>query len=274
MHFPIENIEISFSNFKCRLDELVHIDQFTHLNDEKLHFHVPEVANYLVENGQKITIQRLSDLYDDYLKVYLNGTVLGAILYQSNQTPLHASTIHINDKTILIAGDSGVGKSSTSFSMILKGAQFINDDISPLVFNKNWETYSVSSSVKIQKDKLIANGLYKETLDPVPNTLDKIYWKPLDQIKENVPIDAMFILNEKDIQSYNYRQINGSEAFEAVLNQLYRKEFMAGFRLNQIQCFNNISDFITKVPVYIIERPKENSNPDEISELIVQIINH
>jgi ABC-type multidrug transport system fused ATPase/permease subunit len=98
-----------------------------HLNDTELVFDAPGVAEYYAANGKMINL-RLDNRIDPKdisamrsVRLYLLATVFAAILLQRKQLPLHASAIIKNGKLVLIAGDSGAGKSTILAEFMKQG---------------------------------------------------------------------------------------------------------------------------------------------------------
>jgi len=65
------------------------------INDNFIMFLIPEKAIYLIRNGNEICVMPLTDLNDTYLRLYILGTCMGAILMQRKVLPLHGSAIAI-----------------------------------------------------------------------------------------------------------------------------------------------------------------------------------
>jgi hypothetical protein len=66
------------------------------------------------------------------LTAYLYGPVLGFLLRAWGRLALHASCIRIGDSAVLVAGDSGAGKSTTAAALAARGMAVISDDLTAL----------------------------------------------------------------------------------------------------------------------------------------------
>src|SRR5437588_5282775 len=70
-----------------------------------------DVAHFWVTNGSDVVIQRAPGAGDEDIRVFLLGSVFGALLHQRGILPLHASAIETFLGAIAFAGPIGIGKS-------------------------------------------------------------------------------------------------------------------------------------------------------------------
>lgn len=66
------------------------------------------------------------------LTAYLYGPVLGFILRAWGRLALHASCVRIGETAVLLAGDSGAGKSTTAAALAARGVRVLSDDLTAL----------------------------------------------------------------------------------------------------------------------------------------------
>lgn len=66
------------------------------------------------------------------LAAYLYGPVLGFLLRSRGRLALHASCVRIGDSAVLLAGDSGSGKSTTAAALAARGLPVLSDDLTAL----------------------------------------------------------------------------------------------------------------------------------------------
>jgi hypothetical protein len=70
-----------------------------------------KIARYLVSEGREIVIERVPGGSDDAVRVFLFGSVFGALLHQRGVLPLHGSAVMPSRGATIFAGPSGSGKS-------------------------------------------------------------------------------------------------------------------------------------------------------------------
>src|SRR5690606_97236 len=90
---------------------------------------VDGVARYLVSGGRRITIDRDPAVEDDDVRLFLLGSVFGAMLHQRGDLVLHGSAIEWEGAAVVFMGFSGVGKSTTASAFRQRGHAVLTDDL-------------------------------------------------------------------------------------------------------------------------------------------------
>lgn len=71
---------------------------------------------------------------------YLLGPVMGFVLRRRGVLALHGSCARLSDSSVILCGNSGLGKSTTAAALALRGVAVLTDDISPVV-EENGQLY-------------------------------------------------------------------------------------------------------------------------------------
>jgi len=82
-----------------------------------------------------------------YFRYYLLESTAWILVQSLHLTPLHAASVRLADRGVLLCGDSGAGKSSLAFSCARRGWTFLSDDSVCLVRNR--------------KDRLVVGNPYQ-----------------------------------------------------------------------------------------------------------------
>ena len=90
---------------------------------------VPGVARYRVEEGCRIFIEPLSDAPIEKVRLFLFGSVMGALLYQRGLFPLHGSAVETPWGAMIFVGAQGAGKSTLAAQFHRKGYRLLSDDV-------------------------------------------------------------------------------------------------------------------------------------------------
>ena len=95
---------------------------------------VPGVARYLVEGGEGITVDVETRATSDEVRRFLLGTPLAAVYLQRGMPVLHAAVVAPpgGSGALVLAGDSGSGKSVLAASLWARGYQVVADDLAPI----------------------------------------------------------------------------------------------------------------------------------------------
>ncbi len=108
------------------------------LGRDEVWVEIENVVRLYAGMGQEIRVERL---YDDpslegQMQAYVTGLVLGAILHQRGEVPMHGSCVARDGRGILITGVSGAGKSSLSSEALKRGYRLVTDDVTPIRLEK------------------------------------------------------------------------------------------------------------------------------------------
>lgn len=220
-------------------------------------FIVPHICRYRVQKGKLITCEPLKESVIYELKLFLFGSVFGALFYQRDYLPIHGSSFMSGNGGIIISGHSGSGKSSLTAEFELRGNQIISDDITLLTLSEQDEFVIMPGVpyLKIWKD-VIDNLDIKGDFKPVRPNLKK-YYKPLNYppTEDNYSISKIIVLSAKNVNHYRLKEITGFDKLATLRQVTYRYKFVEG--LNKTKSFfRNISNLSTKYELYLLERPK------------------
>src|SRR5579871_2989591 len=90
---------------------------------------VPSVARYLVEHGRRIAIAPTDGAAQADVVRFLRMAPLAALLYQRGVLVFHAAAATFGDEAVLLAGDSGAGKSALLARLVARGWTMLADDL-------------------------------------------------------------------------------------------------------------------------------------------------
>lgn len=93
---------------------------------------VPELARYWAEGGDRLTIDICQNALKKDVARILNMAPLAALAYQRGYVALHAAVLIRDGKAVLLAGDSGCGKSSLAVEMVRRGWLLYGDELALL----------------------------------------------------------------------------------------------------------------------------------------------
>jgi len=228
---------------------------------------VDNVAKYYIKNGCEIIVETNKDKIDKEVRLFLLGSVFGALFLQRGLIPIHGSAIKFGNSACIFSGVSGVGKSSLAASFIKKGFSFLADDIS--VIDNNMHVVPGFPNIKLWKDVLDKLDISDENLNEIRPEIKK-YHLPVETFfsKEPLPIDTFFIINPKNTPGYEYEELTGLQKFNAVKNNTYRYRFVGGLE-TQLDHFQVLNKLIPIIKVYRISRPQSPIMIDEFAQYIL-----
>jgi hypothetical protein len=134
---------------------------------------VPNAARYRVEAGHRIVIDPMPEADAERVQRFLCMTPLAALLYQRGVLALHAAAVAGPSGAVLLAGDSGAGKSALLAALVARGWPMLTDDLAMVDFDAAgrlavWPTFPQML-------------LWRDTIDHLP----------LDQVRAESDIDRV-----------------------------------------------------------------------------------
>ena len=144
------DIEIVSKSINTNIDSSFISRSNFYFSQNNIIFIIENVGRYQITNGNKITIEYLPNTDLEEIRKYILGSALGLLLFQRNIIALHGSSIVINNNAIIISGNIGAGKTSTTLSLVNKGYSFLTDDVASVIKDING-TYNVHHCIPYQK---------------------------------------------------------------------------------------------------------------------------
>lgn len=233
---------------------------------------IPTIGRYFISSGNSIVIQPEADTTDKMIRLYLLGSAFGLLLYQRGLLPFHASSVETPHGAVLIAGQSGVGKSTTAAALHhRRGYRLIADDVS-VTYVQDGYPYVLPAypQVKLWSESLEMLEMSADQLQRVTNTDDK-FAVPLSDGFRDQPtrVAALYVLLPSDISDLHMMQLSYADKVLVLQRQLYR-----GALIRQIDQaalpFDLMAAFLKHVRIARIFRPRNGNTLDAVLELIEQ----
>jgi hypothetical protein len=259
LHFPIALENLEFSKGKL---ETVANPRFTcgniQVNEDSFYLHVHEVASYHVRNGNSVEIVAHEKAALSSIKLFLNGSVLGAVLHQRAILPFHGSCFELYGKGVLLCGASGVGKSSVTAAFCQNGAVFINDDITPVKVSGSVTTIiPIKTRIKLWDDSLKKLEIKNTDFEKIRPTLDKFYLPVDKNYQKQQALNHVFILGKHNKKDFEAFELEGMAKFNALRTQIYRKIYLKGMPETEKAYFKQLFKLAKTVRVTQVLRPEE-----------------
>ena len=230
------------------------------------------IGRYRVQNGSRIIVQSEKEALPEELRLVLLGSSIGALLHQRGMLTIHGSAITDGKQTVILSGQSGVGKSTLAAGLHELGYSLIADDIS--VISQNDKQHFIVEGgiphIKLWKDVLLHLNKYGD-LSKVRPQLEK-YRVPTPLMEEESPgLSKIVILSPSNSKDYSYSEILGREKFHLLRNNTYRLQFID--KMNQTEAhFRNLSKVVNSMQMFYANRPHDPLNILEFAKYISEFI--
>ncbi|HLK67786.1 MAG TPA: hypothetical protein VKU19_30350 [Bryobacteraceae bacterium] len=138
------------------------------------HFAFPKAGKFVVREGRRILITPEPDVDPEYLRMYVQGMMLAAVLHQRGLFVLHSSVVNLNGRAIALIGPVGAGKSSMASAFYARGCPVIADDNAAIEWTGNSPlVLSAFPVLKVYPDVAASLGHDREALSVIHATQRK-----------------------------------------------------------------------------------------------------
>jgi hypothetical protein len=262
------------------------IDSFVQLSPNSLaneivvdqnyfYLNVTGIGKYYATSGNLIVIEPFATADLESLRLYCLSNVFAAILFQRHVFPLHAAALKIDNKLVLICGDSGAGKSSLQASLLSRGVKIFSDDVCVPYLTSSGEVFMHPSYplMKFWRDTLSYFPFLGEPDLQLRPNYEKYGFFFHDEFQEKALSPSLVFFLEKSslISELHLREIKGVELFQKLNSNVYRGEFLGKLDL-RMSHFDLFSKLANQLQGYVIERPDSINTINELSDKVEEII--
>jgi energy-coupling factor transporter ATP-binding protein EcfA2 len=231
------------------------------IDQNYFYLNVAGIGKYYATAGNLIIIEPYATADLESLRLYCLSNVFAAILFQRQVFPLHAAALKIENKLVLICGDSGAGKSSLQASLPYlssSGEVFMHP------------SYPI---MKFWRDTLSYFPFLGEPDVQLRPNYEKFGFFFHDEFQEKAlrPSLVFFLEKSSVISELHLREIKGVELFQKLDSNVYRGEFLGqlDLRMSHFELFSRLAN---QLQGYVIERPTSINTINELSNKVEEII--
>lgn len=272
LKFPLDDVNIQLVGGIRTVQNPNYADQYWQLNQNEFALHIDKVGSFYATNGNEIEYAPAENVTQAEVELYLNGSVYGAILHQRKILPLHGSSFVWNKQGILLCGESGAGKSSITTAFCMCGADFLTDDVTPIVFDDNIpQIMPLSDRIKLWDDSLNQLNITSHSFTAISPGKEKFYY-PLKGAQHNYQINQIFIIETTENTTIEATNLTGLELFTSLRNEIYRWEYLHAMPETESYYLHKLLELSRSVRALKITRPAKIPIEDMFSYLNNQII--
>lgn len=228
----------------------------------------PQAGRFLVEAGD-VTFECNSGCNDARLARHFTDQVLAAVLRHRGLLVLHANAVEAPDGVIVIAGESGTGKSTTLAALLDRGCRMLSDDVTAL------RPGGAAGSVEVPPGAAQTH-LTEDAAENLGYLVDPAQLQPWRRMKAAVPthdgmasragrLRALYVLRLSRGDDVVAAEANGSDKFrtlqECMYGPMFTEEHPALFPL--------MSTVVNTVPFFRLERPAGRWSVSEVADAIL-----
>ena len=227
---------------------------------------IPGVARYEVSRGQRIVVDVAPGADEREVRLYLLGTMLGAILMQRGNLVLHGNAIRVGESAAVVVGRSGSGKSTLAAEFARHEFDLLSDDVVPV--DAEGRALPGYPRIKLWDDALESLGLQASGFERVIGKRAK-YHVPISRGRlEALPLRCVYVLETHAGAELRLRVAEGVDAFNLLHEHTYRRELIAD-RLASAQHLEQCARVVRQARVVRVIRPEATMTPASTATAIL-----
>lgn len=236
-----------------------------------LTFTINNVGKFIVGNGNAIYVLPLTSHLDD-LRVFILGSVFGALMHMRNQLVIHGSAIEYNHQALMFCGPSGSGKSTMAGMFIKHGFSFISDDVCLIKFDTQGVLVQPSyPQLKLHSDVVKdLNLTLPSTNKNTPEGEKEKYFITEQNYLQPLVLHNLFILHRNGLSTI-IKEVKGSEKFNTLAEQTFRLGFINELKHHSI-FFSQLADLASRIKLYNIYYPNDIKKLQQVLQAIIQSV--
>jgi hypothetical protein len=230
-----------------------------------------QVGYFEARAGKEIFYEEYPGQDEAEAKEFVMGNTIALLFFERDMNVIHGSAVRFNDRTIIISGDSGAGKSTTASKLIKEGGKLISDD-QCVVFMQDGQAMLLPGypSQKLCEDASERNEFDVNKLIKIDNYKNKFAIPRVEDYFGKISkLDAIYFLSKhQEGNDVIFENIKGADKVNIMTMNLFLKPF---FRTNiglppqsMLQCVNIAS----LVEMYSISRKNGSNTEEEIFNYI------
>jgi len=235
--------------------------------------HIPDVARYVVEDGSRIEIQPLPGASEDQIRVYLLGSVMGALLYQRGLFPLHGSAVETPWGGMVFVGAQGAGKSTLAAEFHRRGYKLLSDDVCAIEQTaQGMQILPALSQYRLCPDafeRLEGAQAGRFEMDKFVVALGE------GHRREPMPLRAVHVLAE--LPEYagpdaapEWEQVRGLQQVQGLIENLYRLNFLQG-QSTQRELMQLAATVAQRTEMAVVRRRRDTEKIGALVEYLEQV---
>lgn len=243
------------------------ISPFVQVAEGRFWLHVPGVARFTVDHGRRVQVRPAPGIDAESVRVFLLGSVLGAVLFQRGFLVLHGNAIDIDGRAMVCLGPSGVGKSTLAAAFAARGHRILADDVVPV--DAGCAAVPGFPRIKLWQDSADRLEIETGTLDRIRPELEKFNLPVRQTFRDTpLPIRWVYLLTPDNSDTVSLNPISGMQRFQPLLANTYRRRFMEGMALRP-EHLQRCGALAGQVHLARVSRPRAGFDIDGLVEALL-----
>jgi len=201
------------------------------------------------EGGTRLLVHQFTEFEDSVPRLLLCHA-LSFALASHGREGLHASAVEVDGRAIILAGDTGRGKSTLATALCGAGARLLADDLTIVRLGDEGEPLTMPGSTKTWLVRDVAASLAGRAIEEGTRP-HKVRVGAVDYAKEEAPVGAMYLLAFGEGEPQIGEPLPATDAVVNVFGALFNMRVTSAER-RAVQ-FRVATEIAARVPVRRIQ---------------------
>ena len=256
--YPLEGVTPRQVGSACTVNEPPYSGENWQVSQNEFSLQVPGVGSFYVRDGKEMEYSVVPGADPGWVKLYLNGQVLVALLHQRKIINFHASSFIHDGRGVMILGETGAGKSSLTVSFALAGAGFLSDDLTPVIFKRSkpfiWPLYR---DIKLRENTVTQLEINRKKLREAEKGTGKQY---LDVNRADVrdhQLNTVLKIEIGNCREPEFHEPSPAEKFSLLRSEICSWEMLAGMPETEAVYLQQLLHIVEQVRFVRVVRPAD-----------------
>lgn len=192
------------------------------VTEDSIYIFEKNIGKVKIYDGKEIIIEPSKNVNNTIFLPHNLGMPLALLLHQRGLLVLHGSAIVSNKSIIGILGQSGEGKSTTTYGLYKSGFDFFSDEFIVIDLTNPEEPIASPGFPMLKLSKDLINHFENDSntiLTPIPDSDKYIYKIDLRYNKNSLPLKQIYIL--KNGKKTNISELSLQDALMSLIENNY-----------------------------------------------------
>lgn len=215
-----------------------------------------------VYDGKRITYALTGEGHPEWLQTYILGYGMSMLALQRDMLPIHCSVVGDERGAVLIAGESGAGKSTATTAFLKAGYSLMADD---MAWADGTMVYPAFPYQKLCRDVVEREGYDLNELIYIDEQKDKFLARYRGEFStEGRPMKGFILLHLTPEEKVAVRELRGLDRLHVYVGNLFLRKLMTREQKYAPYIGKIGLEMASKVPLLCIGRPVEGNTAEEV----------
>lgn len=215
-----------------------------------------------VYDGKRITYALTGKGNSEWLQTYILGYGMSMLALQRDMLPIHCSVVADEKGAVLIAGESGAGKSTATTAFLKAGYTLMADD---MAWADGEKVYPAFPYQKLCRDVVEREGYDMDELIYIDEQKDKFLARYRGEFStEGRLMKGFILLHLTSKKKVTVQEVNGVDRLHVYVGNLFLRKLMTSEQKYAPYIGQIGLKMASKVPLLCIGRPAEGNTTKEV----------